>query len=112
VKVVQVEDVDEGFEVVHTTATSQAAMMILEPGEASSEDADNEHAWAEQWLYVISGTGEALAGKRRYKLRVGSLVLVERDEAHQIRNTGKTPLVTLNVYVPPAYDKDGEPLYG
>jgi mannose-6-phosphate isomerase-like protein (cupin superfamily) len=111
VKVVQVGDHDDGFTVVHSTATSQSAMMILEPGEASNETDDNEHAWAEQWLYVISGTGEAQAGKRRYKLRVGSLVLVERDEAHQIRNTGRTPLVTLNVYVPPAYDADGEPLY-
>ncbi|MGE5187244.1 MAG: cupin domain-containing protein [Acidobacteriota bacterium] len=105
------EDHDEAFEVLHTTGTSQAAMMTLDPGEASSGRVGNEHAWAEQWVYVISGQGEALCKKRRLKLRAGSLLLVERGEQHQIRNTGKTPLVTLDVYVPPAYDDDGEPLY-
>lgn len=99
------------FRVLHGTATSQAALMTLEPGEASGESGENEHAWAEQWLYVISGSGEARVGKKTVKLTLGSLLLIERGEPHQIRNTGKTPLVTLDVYVPPAYDEDGEPLY-
>ncbi len=110
-KLIATEDHEEGFEILHATGTSQAAMMTLEPGESSGESSDNEHAWAEQWLYVISGQGEATWKKRRFKLRVGSLLLVERGEPHVIRNTGKTPLVTLNVYVPPAYGVDGEPLY-
>ncbi|HEY1555565.1 MAG TPA: cupin domain-containing protein [Kofleriaceae bacterium] len=110
-KLVATEDREDGFAVVHGTATSQAAVMTLAPGEDSSEDMANEHAWAEQWLYVVSGVGEARFGKRRIKLRVGSLLLVERGEAHQIHNAGKTPLVTVNIYVPPAYSPDGEPLY-
>ena len=99
------------FEVLHQTATSQAAMMTLAPGERSNESSDNEHAWGEQWLYVVSGQGEARSGKRTVTLAVGSLLLVEKGEPHVIENTGKTPLVTLNVYAPPAYDDDGEPLY-
>lgn len=99
------------FEVLHSTPTSQAAMMTLAPGESSSESSDNEHAWAEQWLYVVSGQGVATSGKKRIALRVGSLLLIEKGEPHQIENTGKTPLVTLNVYAPPGYDKSGEPLY-
>jgi len=101
----------EAFEVLHATATSQAAMMTLAPGETSNESSDNEHAWAEQWLFVVSGEGVAKSGARTVKLRPGSLLLVERAEPHQIRNTGSVPLVTLNVYAPPAYDEDGEPLY-
>ncbi|HTL34079.1 MAG TPA: cupin domain-containing protein [Kofleriaceae bacterium] len=99
------------FEVLHSTPTSQAAMMTLAPGESSSESSDNEHAWAEQWLYVVSGQGVATSGKKRIALKVGSLLLIEKGEPHQIENTGKTPLVTLNVYAPPGYDDDGEPLY-
>ncbi len=85
--------------------------MTLAPGAAASESSENEHAWSEQWLFVISGSGEAKSGKRTYKLRVGSLLLVEKGEPHLIRNTGKVPLVTVNIYAPPAYGDDGEPLY-
>jgi oxalate decarboxylase/phosphoglucose isomerase-like protein (cupin superfamily) len=38
------------------------------------------------------------------------LLLVARRERHEIRNTGRAPLRTLNVYVPPAYTKGGDPL--
>ena len=34
----------------------------------------------------------------------------KRGTAHEIRNTGHTPLKTFNVYVPPAYRSDGEEL--
>jgi mannose-6-phosphate isomerase-like protein (cupin superfamily) len=47
---------------------------------------------------------------RRVRLRAGSLVLIERGDRHEIRNTGRTPLRTLNIYVPPAYTKSGNEL--
>jgi mannose-6-phosphate isomerase-like protein (cupin superfamily) len=106
------------FEVLHETGSSQAAMMTLPPGESSSEGSTNEHAWAEQWLYVVSGEGVVRDGrprgpkKKRVALAPGSLLLIEKGEPHEIENTSSVPLVTLNIYVPPAYDDDGEPLYG
>lgn len=42
------------------------------------------------------------------KLREGVLVLIARREPHVIR-AGRTRLVTFNVYVPAAYDREGEP---
>ena len=103
----------DDFEPLHATGSSQAAMMTLPPGESSSEGSSNEHAWAEQWLYVIAGEGEARPGKgKRIKLAPGSLLLIAKGEPHEIANTGSLPLVTLNIYTPPAYDDDGEPLYG
>src|SRR5688572_2090318 len=91
------------FEVLHETGTSQAAMMTLAPGDSSSEGSKNEHAWAEQWLYVVAGEG-VVRGKKKIKLAPGSLLLIEKGEPHEIENTGDTPLVTLNIYAPPAYD--------
>lgn len=83
--------------------------MVLQPGAESSEASANEHGWAEQWLYVVSGTGTARVGKRTVKLREGVLVLIARREPHVIR-AGRARLVTFNVYVPAAYDREGEPL--
>jgi mannose-6-phosphate isomerase-like protein (cupin superfamily) len=103
--------VQVGFQVLHGTPTSQVAMMTIRPGGKSNESGKNEHPWAEQWLYVLQGEGVARGGKKTYKLAVGSVLLIEKGEAHVIENTGDMPLVTLNVYSPPAYGKDGEPLF-
>src|SRR5687768_8506421 len=86
----------------------QAAMMVLRPGQSSSDRPENEHPGAEQWLYVVSGGGRAKVGRRSVKLAAGSLLLVEKYEAHQITNTGDESMVTLNFYAPPAYGGDGE----
>jgi len=98
------------FVPLHATRSSQAAMMTLAPGASTQESSTNEHAWAEQWLYVVSGTGRARVGTRTIALRAGSLLLIEKREPHQITNTGRRHLVTFNVYAPPAYGSDGEPL--
>jgi mannose-6-phosphate isomerase-like protein (cupin superfamily) len=95
---------------LYATHSSQAATMTLRPGTSSDESSRNEHAWAEQWLYVVSRTGTARCGRRSIKLRAGSLLLVEKREPHKIENTGRSNLVTVNIYVPPAYDDEGEPL--
>jgi mannose-6-phosphate isomerase-like protein (cupin superfamily) len=96
------------FKVLANGAGSQAALMVLAPGESSAERPENEHPAAEQWLYVVSGTGRARSGGRGVRLAAGSLLLIEKRERHQITNTGRSPLVTLNVYTPPAYIKKGE----
>jgi oxalate decarboxylase/phosphoglucose isomerase-like protein (cupin superfamily) len=88
--------------------------MTLRPGGTSDDEPSNEHRGSEQWLFVISGTGEALVGKKRSSLRrtalaEGSLLVIEKRELHQIKNTGRRVLRTLNFYIPPAYDKNGEP---
>lgn len=98
-----------GFRVVPGNRRSQAAEMTLAPGE-SEGGPDNLHRGADQWLYVVSGRGAATVAGRRIPLRKGTLVLIERRETHEIRNTGRTPLRTLSIYVPPAYTPEGDPL--
>jgi mannose-6-phosphate isomerase-like protein (cupin superfamily) len=96
------------FEVMEGTRSAQAAMMVLRPGQASSDEPENEHPWAEQWVFVLWGWGWARVGKRSVGLKEGSLLLIEKGEVHQIRNTGRKELVTLNFYAPPAYTEDEE----
>ena len=94
---------------VKGNSASQAAEMVLAPGEAEG-GRDNRHRGADQWLFVVSGNGEAIVKGRRHKLAAGTLLFIERREKHEVRNTGRGLLRTLNFYVPPAYRTNGDPL--
>ena len=98
-----------GFRVALGNRRSQAAEMVLPPGKAEG-DAHNRHRGADQWLYVEAGTGLARVNGRRYGLKPGTLLLIEKGDEHEIRNTGRGLLKTLNFYVPPAYDAEGDEL--
>ena len=95
------------FEPLAATRSAQAAMMVLQPGQTTGEP-QSEHPRCEQWLFVIAGTGKALVNKRRVSLRPQTLLLIEKGEVHQVKNTGRSPLVTINFYAPPAYTADGD----
>jgi mannose-6-phosphate isomerase-like protein (cupin superfamily) len=99
----------KGFSVALGNRRAQTATMVIAPGDCEGGP-DNRHHGADQWLFVISGKGRATVGGRFAPLRAGTLLLIERDTNHEIRNTGRTPLKTLNVYVPPAYTGSGKPL--
>jgi mannose-6-phosphate isomerase-like protein (cupin superfamily) len=99
----------QGFRVAIGNARSQAAEMVLKPGKAEG-DAHNRHRGADQWLFVVSGSGVAKINKRRYALKPGSLLLIEQGDEHEICNNRRGLLKTLNFYVPPAYDHEGDEL--
>jgi mannose-6-phosphate isomerase-like protein (cupin superfamily) len=83
--------------------------MVIEPGGAEGGP-HNRHRGADQWLFVVAGTGVALMKGQRHPLKTGTLLLIEHGEQHEIRNTGRAPLKTLNVYSPPAYTRSGDEL--
>jgi len=97
-----------GFRVVISNRRAQAAQMVLPQGR-SEGDNENRHRGADQWLYVVSGRGIARLNDKRYPLRAGTLLLIEQGDRHEIRNTGRSPLQTLNFYSPPAYTAEGNP---
>jgi mannose-6-phosphate isomerase-like protein (cupin superfamily) len=99
----------KGCGVIFGNKGSQAATMVI-PAGGKEGGPDNNHRNADQWLFVISGKGAATIAGKTVSLQSGSLVLIERAENHEIRNTGRTDLVTLNCYVPPAYTKAGNEL--
>jgi mannose-6-phosphate isomerase-like protein (cupin superfamily) len=98
-----------GFRVAIANRHAQAAEMVISPGE-SEGDRDNRHRGADQWLYVISGSGTATVNGKRIPLRAGTLMLIERRDRHEVKNTGRGWLRTLNIYVPPAYSRRGDEL--
>lgn len=87
----------------------QAAEMVIPPGDAEGGP-KNRHKGTDQWLFVVSGRGVAIVQGHRHPLKTGSLLLVERGEQHEIRNTGRALLKTLNFYNPPAYTRNGDEL--
>ena len=98
-----------GFRVSIGNARSQAAVMVLKPG-ACEGGSDNRHAGADQWLVVIAGRGLAVINGHKTALKPGMVVLIEAGDRHEIRNTGRGLLKTMNVYLPPAYRSDGTEL--
>ena len=98
-----------GFRVSVGNSKSQGAVMVLTPG-GSEGGPDNKHRGADQWLIVTEGTGAAIINGRKLPLKAGTIVLIEAGDRHEIRNTGRGLLKTVNIYLPPAYDSDGEEL--
>ena len=98
-----------GFKVMLGNRRAQAATMTIAAGDCEGGP-HNLHRGADQWLFVEAGSGTAIVEGRRHPLRAGTLILIERGNRHEIRNTGRRPLRTLNIYVPPAYTKSGDEL--
>ncbi|MDR7099501.1 mannose-6-phosphate isomerase-like protein (cupin superfamily) [Lysobacter niabensis] len=98
----------KGFRVAFDVRKAQAAEMVIAPG-GSEGGPDNRHRGADQWLFVVSGSGVAIVEGRRVPLKAGTLLVIEKCERHEVRNTGRELLQTLNFYYPPALDADGEP---
>lgn len=90
------------FRVFGGTDRSQAAAMTLAAGQVTG-GAQNRHPASDQWLYVVSGSGEATVDGQTLALEAGDLLLVAAGEAHEIRALAQGDLVTLNVYAPPEY---------
>ena len=95
-------DPQEGFRVIARSGRSQAATMVLAAG-VSTGGPDNRHPGSDQWLLVLSGSGDATVGGEKVYLESDTLLLIEAGETHEITNTGEEPLRTLNIYAPPAY---------
>ena len=97
-----------GFRLSVANAKSQAAVMVLVVG-GKEGSSDNLHKGADQWLYVVEGSGVAIINGHKTRLKAGTIVLIDAGDRHEIRNTGRTLLKTVSVYVPPAYrDEENE----
>ena len=92
----------EWFEVLQTTDRSQAAVMRLNPGEASGEYAES-HEDSEQLLLLLEGILAAEIGSERLTMKEGDIVIIPAGVKHKFTNSGTTVAVTFNTYCPPEY---------
>ncbi len=92
----------KGFSVKHSVKSSQVATMVLSDGE-STGGPDNKHKNSDQWLYVVSGKGEAIINGENVNINKGDLILIEAGDTHEIKAGSGQELETLNFYSPPAY---------
>jgi mannose-6-phosphate isomerase-like protein (cupin superfamily) len=91
-----------GFRLSVGNARSQAAVMVV-PAGGKEGGPDNNHRGADKWLFVVEGTGAAIINGHKTPRKAGTMVLIEAGDTHEIRNTGRSLLKTVSVYVPPAY---------
>jgi mannose-6-phosphate isomerase-like protein (cupin superfamily) len=98
-----------GFRLSVGKPRSQGAVMVIPPGD-SEGGPDNSHRGSDQWLYIVEGTGAAIVNGHRYPLTPGVLMLIARGDVHELTATGRKPLKTINIYVPPAFQDEETPL--
>ena len=60
---------------------------------------------SETWV-VVSGQGLATLGKKEIKIKSGSVVEVARGQAHRMENTGRVPLVFIEVQLGKYFGED------
>jgi mannose-6-phosphate isomerase-like protein (cupin superfamily) len=106
-KISNIDDVTEWFEILQTTGRSQAAVMRLEPGQATGKQAES-HAESEQLLLLIEGALDGEIGLERLAMDAGDMVVIPPGVKHRFTNPGATTAVTFNVYCPPEYPPEEE----
>jgi mannose-6-phosphate isomerase-like protein (cupin superfamily) len=78
-----------GFRLSVGNVRSQAAVMVL-PAGGKEGGPDNNHRGADQWLFVVDGTGTAIINGHKTSLKAEMMVLIEAGDRNEIRNTGRT----------------------
>ncbi len=99
-RTIEAQKAEAGFDLVATTARSQGATLVLEPGQRTGGP-DYATPTSDQWLTVLAGEGEAVVDGRHVPLHPGLVLLIEAGERHEVSNTGPERLVTWNVYALP-----------
>jgi len=83
-------------QVIVTNKHSQLVLMSIEPGEDIGEETHN----VDQWLFFVSGSGEAILNRERTAIAANSLVMVPAGTRHNFINTGDMPLKLFTIYAP------------
>lgn len=85
--------------------------MTLAPGEATGGP-DNRHPTSDQWLFVVSGDGDATVEGDRVALAAGDLLLIAAGEGHEIRAAEGAPPSPVANEGPPVVSLDADQVSG
>jgi len=93
-------DNDDYRRVLVTGPQIQLVLMTLRPGE---EIGVETHEDGDQFIRVEAGTGRATLDGRAYPLSDGTALVIPAGVAHNVINTGSSPLQMYIVYSPPEH---------
>lgn len=83
--------------VLFTGTKSQLVVMNIPPGGDVGEET---HAYTEQTLFFLSGTGKAILNGTESPIKAGDVVVVTPGTKHNFVNTGTEFLKIYTVYAP------------
>lgn len=101
-KVMNISEAREWFEVLQTTRRVQTAMMTLDAGQASGSKPEG-HKQSDQVLLVLEGELNGDVGGKKIRLTKGDVVVIPAGVKHRFKNDADLAAVTFNVYAPPEY---------
>lgn len=101
-KVSNIKESTEWFEVLQTAERCQTAMMTLKPGGATGRKAE-AHEKSDQVLLMLQGELAGEVGEERPRLSKNDVIIIPAGTKHRFENCGSITAVTFNVYSPPAY---------
>ena len=103
-RLANIRDAKDWFEVLQTGEKSQTAMMTLGPGKSSGEKEGHEKS--DQVLLLLEGELAGEIGDEKARLKKGDVLLIPSGVKHRFTNCGDKPVVTFNVYSPPEYSSE------
>lgn len=86
--------------VLYTNRKMQLVVMSLRPGEEIGRE---KHPHTSQFIRVERGRGLAIIGRKKYRLKPDSAVIIPPGKWHNIINTGRRPLQLYTIYTPPEH---------
>jgi mannose-6-phosphate isomerase-like protein (cupin superfamily) len=101
-KVKNIRETSDWFEVLQTTKRTQTALMILKPGKSFGSEPEG-HKKSDQVLLVLGGEVEGEIAGETITLREGDVVVISAGTRHKFTNRGSADAVTFNTYSPPEY---------
>jgi mannose-6-phosphate isomerase-like protein (cupin superfamily) len=101
-KIRNIQEATDWFEVLQTSKRTQTALMTLKPGKSSGSEAEG-HKESDQVLLVLQGEVEGEIDKERLTLREGDVIVIPAGIRHKFTNRSFADAVTFNTYSPPEY---------
>ena len=91
------------WEILLDSSKCKVKRITISPGQAPSYQ--YHHKREEHWI-IITGTGEALLDDIRTGVSPNQTIFVPKLQKHQLRNTGKEPLVFIEIQTGEYFGED------
>ena len=84
------------FENIHTDESFLVKRLVVNPGEKLSSQFHNHR---EEYWIVVKGKGKVTISEKIFDAKIGSTFHIKEKEIHRLENSGKDPLVIIEVQI-------------